>query len=817
MAEQNELFKEKVDVCDISQELKRSYLDYAMSVIIGRALPDVRDGLKPVHRRILYAMHELGNTYNRPYKKSARIVGDVIGKYHPHGDAAVYDALVRMAQDFSMGYPLIDGQGNFGSIDGDSPAAMRYTEVRLTKLAHELMQDLDKDTVDFVPNYDNSLTEPSVLPAKIPNLLINGSSGIAVGMATNIPPHNLGEVVDALIALIDNPNATVADLMEYVQGPDFPTAAYISGKKGIKEAYETGRGIVKMRARATVEQVAKGNKEQIVITEIPYQVNKAKLVERIAALVRDKKVDGIHSVRDESDRRGMRIVVELKKDAVAQVVLNHLYKHTAMETSFGIILLAIVNGRPELLNLKELLSHFLEHRKTIVIRRTTYLLKKARERAHILEGLKIAIDNLDEVVALIRSSKTPQEAKEGLIARFELSAIQAQAILDMRLQRLTGLELEKIIEEYKKILKDIKDYEDILARQERVLNIIKGELTEIKEEYAIPRRSEIIGEPKEIKIEDLIAEEDMVVTLSHRGYIKRNPLSLYRSQKRGGKGVTGLSTKLEDFVESLFVASTHDYFLCFSNLGRLYWLKVHQIPEAGRTSRGKALVNLLPIDKKKNEHIAAVVPVRNFDEDKFVVMATRKGIVKKTPLKDFSHPRPSGIIAASIKEGDELVSASLTDGEAEIFLATRQGLAIRFPESDIRPMGRQAAGVIGIRLKDNDSLVSMVVIENQDGHILTVTEKGFGKRTPLSEYRVQSRGGKGIINIKVSEKVGLVVGVALVYENDEIMLVGASGNIIRMSVKDIRITGRAAQGVKLIRLSENDHLAAIAKLGLSEQ
>ncbi len=817
MAEQNELFKEKVDICDISQELKRSYLDYAMSVIIGRALPDVRDGLKPVHRRILYAMHELGNTYNRPYKKSARIVGDVIGKYHPHGDAAVYDAIVRMAQDFSMGYPLIDGQGNFGSIDGDSPAAMRYTEVRLTKLAHELMQDLDKDTVDFVPNYDNSLMEPSVLPSKIPNLLINGSSGIAVGMATNIPPHNLGEVIDALIALIDNPNLTVADLMEYVHGPDFPTAAYITGRKGIKEAYETGRGIVKMRARATVEQVAKGNKEQIVITEIPYQVNKAKLVERIAALVRDKKVEGIHSVRDESDRRGMRVVVELKKDGVAQVVLNHLYKHTAMETSFGIILLAIVNGKPELLNLKELLSHFLEHRKTIIIRRTTYLLNKAKQRAHILEGLKIAIDNLDEVVSLIRASKTPQEAKEGLINRFALSEEQAQAILDMRLQRLTGLELEKIIEEYKKILEDIKDYEDILAREERVLDIIKTELKEIKEEYAVPRRSEIIGEPKEIRIEDLIAEEDMVVTLSHRGYIKRNPLSLYRSQKRGGKGVTGLSTKIEDFVESLFVASTHDYFLCFSNLGRLYWLKVHEIPEAGRTSRGKALVNLLPIDKKKNEYIAAVVPVRNFDDNKFVIMATRKGIVKKTPLKDFSHPRPSGIIAASIREGDELVTASLTDGSADIFLATKHGLSIRFPETDIRAMGRQAAGVIGIRLKDNDSVVAMVVVESQDGYILTVTEKGYGKRTALSEYRVQSRGGKGIINIKVSEKVGLVVGVALVYENDEIMLVGASGNIIRMSVKDIRVTGRAAQGVKLIRLLENDRLAAIAKLGLSEQ
>ncbi len=817
MPEQQELFGEKVDVCDISVELKRSYLDYAMSVIIGRALPDVRDGLKPVHRRILYAMHELRNDYNKPYKKSARIVGDVIGKYHPHGDTAVYDAIVRMAQDFSMGYPLIDGQGNFGSIDGDAPAAMRYTEIRLTKLAHELLQDLDKETVDFVPNYDNSLMEPSVFPSKIPNLLINGSSGIAVGMATNIPPHNLGEVIDALIALIKNPNITVAELMEYVQGPDFPTAGYICGRRGIKEAYETGRGIVKMRARATVEQIARGNKEQIIITEIPYQVNKAKLVERIATLVKDKKVEGIHSVRDESDRRGMRIVVELKKDGIAQVILNHLYKHTAMESSFGIILLAIVNGKPELLNLKELLSHFLQHRKTVIIRRTTYLLRKAQERAHILEGLKIAIDNLDEVVALIRASKTPAEAREGLMERFELSKIQAQAILDMKLQRLTGLELEKIIEEYKKVLQEIKEYKEILASEQKVLDIVEGELQDIRDEYAIERRTELIAEPKEINIEDLIAEEDMVVTLSHRGYIKRNPLSLYRSQKRGGKGVTGLSRKQEDFVEKLFVASTHDYFLCFSNTGRLYWLKVHEIPEAARTSRGKALINLLPIDRKANEYIAAVVPVREFDPDKFVVMATRKGIIKKTRLKDFSHPRPKGIIAATIKEDDELVTASITDGHADIFLATRNGKSIRFHETDVRPMGRTAAGVRGIRLSEDDRMVAMVVITEQDGTLLTVTENGYGKRTTISEYRIQARGGKGIINIKVTEKVGRVVGVELVYENDEIMLVAASGNIIRMSVKDIRIIGRSTQGVKLIRIKEGDHLAAIAKLASSEQ
>ncbi len=817
MPEQQELFGGKVDVCDISVELKRSYLDYAMSVIIGRALPDVRDGLKPVHRRILYAMHELKNDYNKPYKKSARIVGDVIGKYHPHGDTAVYDAIVRMAQDFSMGYPLVDGQGNFGSIDGDAPAAMRYTEIRLTKLAHELLQDLDKDTVDFVPNYDNSLMEPSVFPSKIPNLLINGSSGIAVGMATNIPPHNLGEVIDALTALIKNPNITVAELMEHVHGPDFPTAGYICGRKGIKEAYETGRGIVKMRARATVEQIARGNKEQIIITEIPYQVNKAKLVERIASLVKDKKVEGIHSVRDESDRRGMRIVVELKKDGIAQVILNHLYKHTAMESSFGIILLAIVNGKPELLNLKELLSHFLEHRKTVIIRRTTYLLRKAQERAHILEGLKIAIDNLDDVVALIRASKTPAEAREGLMEKFELSRIQAQAILDMKLQRLTGLELEKIIEEYKKVLKEIKEYKEILASEQKVLDIVETELKEIRDEYALERRTELIAEPKEINIEDLIAEEDMVVTLSHRGYIKRNPLSLYRSQKRGGKGVTGLSSRQEDFVEKLFVASTHDYFLCFSNTGQLYWLKVHEIPEAARTSRGKALINLLPIDRKANEYIAAVVPVREFDPDKYVVMATRGGVIKKTRLKDFSHPRPKGIIAATIKEDDELVTASITDGHADIFLATRNGKSIRFNETDVRPMGRTAAGVRGIRLSGDDRMVAMVVIADHDGTLLTVTENGYGKRTPISEYRVQSRGGKGIINIKATEKVGKVVGVELVYENDEIMLVGASGNIIRMSVKDIRIIGRSTQGVRLIRIAEGDKLAAVAKLASSEQ
>ncbi|RKX60676.1 MAG: DNA gyrase subunit A [Thermodesulfobacteriota bacterium] len=817
MQERIEISSGVIKSCGITEELKKSYLDYAMSVIIGRALPDVRDGLKPVHRRILYAMQDLRNDYNKPYKKSARIVGDVIGKYHPHGDAAVYDTIVRMAQDFAMGYPLVDGQGNFGSIDGDAPAAMRYTEIRQTKLAHELMADIDKETVDFVANYDNSLLEPLVLPSKVPNLLINGSSGIAVGMATNIPPHNLGEVVDALIALIRNPNITVADIMEYIPGPDFPTAGFICGKGGIKSAYETGRGIIKMRARAVIEQQAKGKREHIVINQIPYQVNKAKLVEKIAELARDKKVEGIHAVRDESDRDGMRIVVELKKEGIAQVILNHLYKHTAMESSFGTIFLAIVNGRPELLNLKEVLAHFLQHRKTVIIRRTKYELRKAEERAHILKGLKIALDNLDKVVALIRGSSTPAEAKSGLIKNFGLTAIQAQAILDMKLQRLTGLEQEKILEEYRQILKNIESYRKILASDALVLEIIEKELKALKDEYAIPRRTEIIGDPEEIRIEDLIVEEDMVVTLSHNGYIKRNPLSLYHSQRRGGKGITGLSAKQEDFVADLFVASTHDYFLCFSNLGRLYWLKVHEIPQASRMSRGKALVNLLPIDREANEHIAAVVPVRTFEADHFVIMATRKGVVKKTPLDAFSRPRPTGIIAATVREGDEIIAAAITDGQADIFLGTRHGQSIRFPENNVRPMGRTAAGVRGIKLAKGDHVVAMVVISKAQETLFTVTENGYGKRTHVSEYRVQSRGGKGVINIRTTEKVGHVVGVILVNGHDEVMLIGASGNIIRISVQDVRIIGRSTQGVRLIRIQEGDRLAAVAKLAEQDE
>ena len=817
MAEQGDLF-ESQNARDITEELRRSYLDYAMSVIVGRALPDVRDGLKPVHRRVLYAMYELKNDYNKPYKKSARVVGDVIGKYHPHGDAAVYDTIVRMAQDFAMRYPLIDGQGNFGSIDGDSPAAMRYTEVRLTKLAHELMADIEKETVDFVPNYDNSLKEPTVLPTKVPNLIINGSSGIAVGMATNIPPHNLSEVVDALVALIHDPSIEISELMKYIPGPDFPTGAYICGQSGIKKAYETGRGIIRMRARATIEKQAK-SKAQIIITEIPYQVNKAKLVEHIALLVRQKKVEGISEVRDESDREGLRVVIDLKKDSLAEVVLNYLYKHTQLESTFGIIFLAIVHGKPELLNLKGLLLHFLEHRKVVVIRRTTYDLKKAEERAHILEGLKIALDNLDEIVALIRASKSPKEAKDALMERFSLSAIQAQAILDMKLQRLTGLERDKIIQDYEQVLKDIKYYKEILSSEALVYKIIEEELLSIKEEFGDERRTQIIGEPKEIRVEDLIAEEDMVVTLSHKGYIKRNPLSLYRSQRRGGKGVSGLDAKIEDFIAKLFIASTHDYVLCFSNRGKLYWLKVHEIPQAGRTSRGKALVNLLPLDRENGERIAAVIPVRDFNSGRYVLMATKKGLVKKTELKAFANPRPSGIIAAQVQESDELIAATITQGDVDIFLATRNGYSIRFPETEVRPMGRTAMGVRGIRLddKNGDRVVSMEALYEQNGTILTITENGYGKRTSIDEYRVQGRGGKGVINIKVTEKVGKVVGSLLVSDTDEVMLVGSSGNIIRTGVKDVRVIGRSTQGVKLIQLSPGERVVAIAKLAEHEE
>ena len=795
----------------IEEELKKSYLDYAMSVIVGRALPDVRDGLKPVQRRILYAMYELKNDWNKPYKKSARVVGDVIGKYHPHGDMAVYDTLVRMAQDFTMRYPLIDGQGNFGSLDGDAPAAMRYTEVRMAKIAHELLADIEKDTVDFMPNYDNTLREPVVLPSRIPNLLINGASGIAVGMATNIPPHNLGEVIDALVAMIRNPDITLDELMEHIKGPDFPTGAYICGVEGIKEAYLTGKGLIKLRARAHIER--EGAKTAIVITELPYQVNKAKLVEKIAALARDKKIEGIAEVRDESDREGLRVVVELKREKqdFAPVILNQLYKHTPLETSFGIILLALVNNRPELLNLRELLGHFLSHRRTVVIRRTLYDLNKARERAHILEGLLKALSFLDEVIALIRASKTPPEAKEGLIKRFGLTPIQAQAILDMRLQRLTGLEQEKLKAEYEELKRQIAWFEKILSDEKVLLKVIEDELLALKKEYADERRTEIIPKAEDISLEDLIADESVVVTVTHRGYIKRLPANTYRSQRRGGRGKIGVEAGDEDVVTQLYVASTHDYFLCFTNKGRLYWLKVYDIPQAGRTAKGTSLRNLLPLSE--DEKLATVLPVRRFEEDSFVFFATKKGLVKKTPLSAFSNPRSIGIIAINLKEGDELVACGLTDGAKEVLIATRKAQAIRFPETEVRVMGRTAAGVKGIDLSSGDEVVALEIFAPEDeADLLTVTEGGYGKRSRIGEYRAQSRGGKGIIAMKITPKTGALVGCLRVLPEEEIILVSSAGKIIRLKVKDIPLQGRATQGVKLFLLTPGEKIVSLAKI-----
>ena len=793
---------------NIEDEMRRSYMDYAMSVIIGRALPDIRDGLKPVHRRVLFSMRELGNEYNKAYKKSARIVGDVIGKYHPHGDTAVYDTIVRMAQDFSLRYPLVDGQGNFGSVDGDSPAAMRYTEIRLTRLAHEFMEDLDKETVDFIPNYDGSLTEPTVLPTTVPNLLINGSSGIAVGMATNIPPHNLGEIVQGLLALIDHPDLSVADLLTQIPGPDFPTAGFIYGTAGVRQAYETGRGIIRIRARAMIEKRKNQSKESIVITELPYQVNKARLIEKIAELVKEKKVEGIQDLRDESDREGMRIVLDLKRDEVAEVILNQLYKFTAMETTFGIILLAIVKNRPQIMDLKTILVHFLDFRQEIIRKRTTFELREAEKKAHILEGLKIAIDHLDEVIALIRKSKNPAEAKIQLMGRFEFSETQAQAILEMRLQRLTNLEREKIQQEYREILKTIERLKGILASEALILNIIREELTELKKKFGNPRRTEIIEDTTEIKLEDLIVEEDMVVTISHTGYIKRNPVSLYRSQHRGGKGITGMETKEDDFVEHLFVASTHDYFLFLTNQGRLYWLKVHEIPQAGRQARGKAMVNLLNLQPQ--EKVATILPVRTFEEGKFIFMVTRKGLVKKTDLMAFSRPRSGGIIATTIVEGDEVIAAELTKGKQDIFLGTRSGLSIRFHEGEVREMGRLAQGVRGIHLKEDDWVVGTAVLA-QEGTLLTVTENGFGKRTHTEEYRKQARGGKGIITMKTTERNGAVVGVLPVTDEDDLMIITDGGKIIRLRVKDLSIIGRNTQGVRLINLDEHEKLVGVAR------
>jgi len=805
---------EQTSEISIEKEMKKSYLDYAMSVIIGRALPDVRDGLKPVHRRVLFAMRELKNDYNKAYKKSARIVGDVIGKYHPHGDTAVYDTIVRLAQNFSMRYPLVDGQGNFGSVDGDRPAAMRYTEIRMQRLAHEMLTDLDKETVNFVPNYDESMSEPSVLPSKIPSLLINGSSGIAVGMATNIPPHNISEVIDAIKAVIDNPGVTWNELMEYVPGPDFPTGGIIYGTNGIKEAYKNGRGIFKIRARVIVEKDKRTQRETIVVTELPYQVNKAKLVEKIAELVRDKHIQGVRFVRDESDREGMRMAVGLKKDQIAGVVINQLYKMTRMENTFGVIFLAIVNNRPELLTLKEILEYFILHRKEIVIRRTRFDLKKAEERAHILEGLKIALDNLDDVVALVRKSRSPAEAKEQLIQQYSLTPIQAQAILDMRLQRLTGLEREKIVEEYKNLLKDITRFKEILANERLVLNIIKDELTEIQSEYGDSRNTELVEQTQEISIEDMIVEEDMVVTISKSGYIKRNPITLYQNQRRGGKGKTGMGTKADDFVEHLFVASTHHTFMFFTNKGKVYWCKVYDIPQAGRMSLGKAIVNLLNFEV--GEKLTTVLPVQEFEPGYHVLMATSNGLIKKTDLMAFSRPRVGGIIALNLRADDELISARITDGSLNVFLGSLMGKSIRFHESNIRPSGRTSMGVRGMRLDAGDRIVAMEVLTHGQT-LFAVTENGYGKRTSIDEYPVQKRGGKGVISIKTTERNGLVVSILLVDVENDLMLMTNIGKIIRMPIEGISVISRNTQGVKLMGLEADERIVGAARLAEKEE
>lgn len=842
----------------IEDEMRRSYLDYSMSVIVGRALPDVRDGLKPVHRRVLFTMDELGNHYNKPFKKSARTVGDVMGKYHPHGDQAIYDTLVRMAQDFSLRYLLVDGQGNFGSVDGDPPAAMRYTEARLTRLSEELLADLDKDTVDLGPNYDESLLEPMVLPARFPNLLVNGSEGIAVGMATKIPPHNLGEAIDATIYLVDNPGATVADLMQFIPGPDFPTAAFICGRRGIWDAYTTGRGHLKVRARAEIEVDPKTERETIAITELPYQVNKARLIECIAQLHRDKVVEGITGLRDESDRRGMRIAIEVSRNAMAQVVLNNLFAHTDLQTTYGVIMLAIDNGQPHILNLKELLARFISHRRDVVTRRTRFELKKAEARRHIVEGLIVAQDFIDHVIALIRASKDPEEAHWGLTrilteeiyerdsfkdlprislsdARERMAALmarlnadeplcgalthdyagrgfspeQAKAILEMRLQRLTGLEREVLIGELLDLVRAIAWYREILDNEKTLLGVIKGELSEVREKYADKRRTQIVDEENDLSIEDLIAEEDMVVTLSHDGYVKRNPVSDYRAQRRGGRGKTGASTKEDDFVEQVFVASTHDHLLIFSTKGRLYWLKVHEIPAAGRTSRGKAIVNMVQFGP--DEKLAAVLPVSDFEPDRYVAFVTKKGVVKRTALSQFSRPRASGINALGIDEEDALVAALLTDGSKDLLLSTRAGMAIRFAETDVRVMGRGAFGVKGIELEQGDAVVGAEALE--DGQtILTITENGYGKRTDEELYRTQRRGGKGLIDIKTTERNGQVSGVLQVKDSDEIVIITNRGMLIRTRVKEISTIGRNTQGVRLIALGEGEKVSGIAKL-----
>ena len=798
--------QDKVVPVNLSEVMSTSYIDYAMSVIVARALPDVRDGLKPVHRRILYAMQEAGMGSNKPYKKSARIVGEVLGKYHPHGDTSVYDAIVRMAQDFSIRYPLADGHGNFGSVDGDPAAAMRYTEVRMSKIAELMLQDIDKDTVDFVPNYDESLKEPSVLPAKFPQLLVNGSAGIAVGMATNIPPHNMREVIDGVLMLIDNPETTVDELMTVVKGPDFPTGGQILGLEGVRSAYRTGRGVVPMRAEAHIETMSSG-KAQIIVTELPYQVNKARLVEKIAELVRDKTIEGITALRDESDRSGMRIVMELRRDANANVILNQLYKHTQMQDSFGVIMLALVDGRPRVLNLKEVLHYYLAHQEDVITRRTKYELAKAEARAHILEGLTIALDHLDAVITTIRSSRTADIAKAALMDGFSLSDKQAQAILDLRLQRLTGLEREKIQEEYQEVLKTIDYLKSVLADESKIFGIIKDELTKVKEQFGDDRRTRITLDASDMAVEDLIAEEDVVLTLTHGGYVKRIPLDTYRNQKRGGRGVTGMGTKETDFVEHLLITTTHRTVLFFTNRGLVYRLKGYDIPESARQAKGTAIVNLLPLSG--GETITAVIPVEAFREDRYLFMATRKGIVKKTVLKEFDTARKGGLIALTLDEDDDLIGVKATDGERQIVIGTRDGLAIAFEEGDVRVMGRQAHGVYGIRLSDMDEVVGMDTLRPEH-QILTVTEEGYGKRTAVSEYRIQQRGGKGIINMKVTEKTGAVVGLKVVHSEQELMLITTGGIVIRTNVDEISVISRNTQGVKVIKTEEGDRVASLA-------
>jgi DNA gyrase subunit A len=804
---------ERLGYIAIEDEMKSSYLDYAMSVIVGRALPDVRDGLKPVHRRILFGMNEMGLAHNRAYRKSAKIVGEIMGNYHPHGDSAIYDTLVRMAQDFNMRYPLVDGQGNYGSMDGDSAAAMRYTEARMTKLAEELLADIDKETVDFGPNYDESLQEPLVLPTRVPNLLINGAGGIAVGYATNIPTHNLGEVIDGLLLLIENPDVTIAQLMKKIPGPDFPTAGFIYGMSGIKDAYETGRGLLKVRAKVNVESDERTDRERLIVTEVPYQVNKAKLIEKIAELVQDERIKGIADLRDESsDREGVRVVIELKRGEIPLIVLNNLFKHTQLETTFGVIMLALVNNRPEVLNLKQILSHFLDHRREVIVRRTAFELRKAEERAHILEGLKIALDNLDAVIALIRRAQSPDEARAGLMSQFGLSEIQASAILEMRLQRLTQLERQKLIEEYKDVLKQIEYLKSILASPALVRKIIQDELAEVREAYKDERRTQIVKEEAEISLEDLIAEEEVVVTISHTGYIKRNAVSLYRAQRRGGKGKIGMGIKDEDFVETLFTASTHDSLLFFTDAGKVFWLKVHEIPEASRGAKGKALVNLLALSK--DEKVTATMPVKEYRDDRFVVMATKQGVIKKTELSAYSNPRQGGIIALSLDQGDKLIAVHVTDGSREMLLGTKQGITIRFKEEDVRSMGRTAHGVKGITLEAGDEVIGMETITpDSTTAILTVTEGGYGKRTPVNDYRVQGRGGKGIISVKTTERNGLAVGFLQVREGDEIMLMAAKGKLLRCKVDDIREVGRNTQGVRVLDLDgDDDRVVGVARL-----